>query len=82
MTQRTVTKEEYDAFIAAYPNKPLSLDVAATFEPPLMTVNDFSTGKKWPDSVIAGAQIYEGYPKDGKYPYQWAPNQYFIVEND
>ena len=46
--KKKVTKEEFDAFIASYPNE-LDRDV----EPPLVNYNDFSSGKTWPDSIVA-----------------------------
>jgi len=47
-----VTKEECQAFLAAYP-RPLERDVFAAFEPPLVTWNDFAQGQVWPASVVA-----------------------------
>ena len=49
--KRQVTKEEMLAHVAAWP-RPLKIDVLGTFDPPLITYNDFTLGK-WPDSVIA-----------------------------
>ncbi len=45
------TKEELEAFVAAYPRK-LDRDVFGASEPPLVTFNDFTLGV-WPDSVVA-----------------------------
>jgi hypothetical protein len=81
MSDRNVSKEEFDAFVAAYPRS-LERDVARMYEPHLLTLNDFSGGKVWPDSVVAGATLYEVYPKDGTEPYRWQPNRYFIREPD
>jgi len=47
-----VTKEECQAFLAAYP-RPLERDVFAAFVPPLVTWNDFADGQVWPASVVA-----------------------------
>jgi hypothetical protein len=49
---KPVSKEEFDAFLASYPRK-LVRDVARMFDPELITFNDFSDGKAWPDSVVA-----------------------------
>ena len=49
---KEVSKEEFTSFIETYPNK-LEQDVAQFFEPPLITFNDLTDGKMWPDSVIA-----------------------------
>jgi hypothetical protein len=46
-----VSKEEFDLFLKRYP-KAVS-DVNGAFEPPLITYNDFSSGEKWPESVVA-----------------------------
>jgi hypothetical protein len=45
------TEAEMREFIAAYPRK-LEADVLGTYEPPLVTFNDFTLGK-WPESVVA-----------------------------
>jgi hypothetical protein len=50
-TPSKVTKEEFDAFIKAYP-RPLERDVNATVEPTCVTFNDFTLGD-WPKSVVA-----------------------------
>lgn len=76
-SRRIVTKEEFDDFIDAYP-APLTKDVAGIFEPPLLTYNDFSSGKVWPASVVASVVLNESYAKDGEVPYRWSPNEYRI----
>jgi hypothetical protein len=51
MSSRKVTKEEYKAFIEAYP-RPLERDITGICDPPLETYNDFTLGI-WPDSSVA-----------------------------
>jgi hypothetical protein len=51
MSTREVTKSEFDAFLASYPNK-LTTDICAICEPPIKSYNDFSLGK-WPQSQVA-----------------------------
>jgi hypothetical protein len=46
-----VSEEEFDLFLKRYPK--IVSDVNAAFEPPLITYNDFSSGEKWPESVVA-----------------------------
>lgn len=65
MAKREVSKAEFDAHLAAWPRE-LKRDVLGTFEPPLVTYNDFTYGT-WPDSVVASYRLgYEtGDPPDG-----------------
>jgi hypothetical protein len=70
--EKPVTKEQFDAFIAAYPNK-LNKDVAKMFEPPMLNYNDFTTGKKWPESIVCWAVLNE-LTEEG------VPNTYFIKD--
>jgi len=51
----TVTKEEFDKFIQAYPRE-LLRDVFHANEPPIVTYNDFTLGD-WPDSVVAAYSV-------------------------
>lgn len=53
MTERfkAVSAQELDDFVAQYP-RGLVLDVLASYEPPLVTYNDFELGI-WPESVVA-----------------------------
>lgn len=60
---KSVTKEEFDAFVRAYPRK-LVADVAGMFEPPLVSFNDFTIADKWPDSIVA-KYSGEGYRAAG-----------------
>ena len=54
-----VSKADFDQYIKEYP-KPLERDITHICEPPLMTFNDFSEGKVWPQSIVAKAQLYDG----------------------
>jgi hypothetical protein len=56
---KSVTKEEFEVFVKAYP-RPLEFDVAAMFEPPLCTYNDFTLGD-WPASVVASYEQFTSY---------------------
>ncbi|WGH28563.1 hypothetical protein 13VV501A_gene0067 [Vibrio phage 13VV501A] len=81
-TRLEVTKEEFDDFIKNYPND-LITDVSHICEPPVKTYNDFSGGKKWPESVVASVSLTESYPKEengGRFPYVWSPNTYRICK--
>lgn len=75
---KAVGKDEFDAFIAAYP-RPLDINVSGISEPPTKSYNDFTLGN-WPESVVASVSLFEIYPKgDPKsYPYVWEPNKYRI----
>lgn len=48
------TKDELEAHLATFPN--LDRDVAGMCDPPLISWNDFSEGKIWPESMVAKAQ--------------------------
>jgi hypothetical protein len=79
MSFKTVSKAEFDAFIAAYPRK-LVRDVAAMYEPPLLTFNDFTLAPKWPQSVVAKIILHaDSYPNpDGSKK----PNEYLTKHPD
>lgn len=71
---KEVTKEAFDKFIEAYPNK-ITWDIYQVPEPPIKSANDFSGGKVWPQSIVAyivletamsGHPAYNGEP-DGYY---------------
>lgn len=81
MSNRKVSKEEFEAFEKNFPRL-LERNVSGICEPPLLTLNDFSDRKVWPESIVAGIHLYESFPKDGQEPYKWSPNEYFIREND
>jgi hypothetical protein len=49
------TKQEFDDFIAGYPNR-LEINVVGMCIPEMVQYNDFSDGKKWPESVAAQYQ--------------------------
>lgn len=69
---KRVSKEEFYAFIKAYPNK-LDFDTTGICDPPLSSYNDFSRGM-WPDSMIG--KIY----RNDMMPKEWnaGDNEYFI----
>lgn len=52
MNWKQVTREEFEAFVRDY-GKPLTYDVCQIPEPPLLSYNDFSWGKVWPESMVA-----------------------------
>jgi hypothetical protein len=66
---REVGKAEFDAFLAARPR--LKRDVIFFCEPPLVNYNDFSKGKKWPESMVAKSQEVWGlqYEPTGEVKY-------------
>ena len=48
-----VTKAEFDLFVKNYPNE-LVPHTITICEPPMLTYNDFSNGRKYPeDSIVA-----------------------------
>jgi hypothetical protein len=51
------TQQEFYDFIDSYP-KPLDADVCGIGEPPVLTLHDFSDGKKWPESVVARCKVF------------------------
>lgn len=53
---RSCTKEEFEAFVAAYPGH-LERDIYGACEPPLVTFNDFKRAPMWPDSVVASCLL-------------------------
>jgi hypothetical protein len=53
---KEVTKDEFVDFVKKYPNK-LDWDVAHMVDPPMGSYNDFSDGKKWPESMIAKVKL-------------------------
>jgi len=65
---RQVPKEEFYIFIRNY-SKKLEWDCYGVYEPPLGSYNDFSDGKKWPESIVGVVQMYdlECHGKDKEY---------------
>jgi len=59
---RSVTKEEFDAFLLGY-GKRLDRDVYQVSDPPVVTWNDFTLGV-WPESIVASARLQ----RDGSLP--------------
>jgi hypothetical protein len=77
MNWKKVSKEEFNIFLANYPNK-LEKDVAYFFEPPMLSYNDFSDGKKWPESMVAQVccnTFMERHPN-----YKEEPDEYYLPE--
>jgi hypothetical protein len=71
-TWKKVSPEEFDAFVSGYP-KQLVPDVTGICEPPMKSLNDFSDGNVWPESMVAkvvlntamrGHPAYKGEPDD------------------
>jgi hypothetical protein len=82
MSTKEVTREEYLAFVNAWPNR-LEFDIFGAGEPHVGTWNDFTTGKVWPQSVVA-SECREWLGPDGEidgsYPGKFW--RYFIRETD
>lgn len=59
---KSVSKDEFDEFIKAYPNK-LHKQVHSIPEPPLISYYDFTLGN-WPEGRVASCQVdYYNYPE-------------------
>jgi len=70
-----VSKADFDQYISDYP-KPLEKDITRICEPPMLTYNDFSDGKVWPQSIVAKAQLYDGSEyHGGRAPVYFLPNK-------
>lgn len=54
MKFKTVSREEFEAYARSY-GRPLAEDLCAIGDPPIYTLNDFSDGKVWPESIVAKA---------------------------
>lgn len=67
---KKVTEEEFLKFITEYPKSKLEFDCFGACDPPLMSYNDFSDGKVWPESMVA--KFTNDAPR--------TPNQFFIKE--
>lgn len=65
------TKEEFSAFIAAYP-APLKVSILHICEPEQVQYNDFSLGV-WPESVVAAYDAWGHTPGNiyGPEPGNW-----------
>jgi hypothetical protein len=69
-----VSKAGFDQYISCYP-KPLERDITHICEPPMLTYNDFSEGKVWPQSIVARVQLYDGSEyHGGRTPVYYLPN--------
>lgn len=63
-----VTKEEFDNFIKLYPNK-LKTNCHTICEPPMVSFNDFSIAKYWPESMVASIVKNSSWDKNQKDDY-------------
>lgn len=78
---KPASKQEFLDFLSSY-SETLVRDCTGICEPPLISYNDFSNGKKWPESIVAKYHATESYPKDSGSVYTWEENKYFIKENE
>jgi hypothetical protein len=78
---KPASKNELLDFLTSYP-EPLVRDWTGICEPPLVSYNDFSGNKKWPESIVAKYHDTESYPKDSGNAYTWEENQYFIKDTE
>lgn len=76
---KQVSKVEFDKYVNDYAESKgviLDRDVTGICEPPLLTINDFSDGKRYPESIIAKAYIMDGSEYyDGKTTEYFIPDQ-------
>lgn len=75
-----VNKEEFENFKLTYQlkhNVTLKSDITGICEPPLLTLNDFSNGKVYPESIVAKA-----YLMDGSDYYGGETTQYYILNEE
>lgn len=77
---KRVSKEKFVDFLKNYPTK-LVKDVYGVCDPPYISYNDFSTGKMWPDSVVAYTFLYD--PNPGDYFYEPEnERKYYILKTE
>lgn len=72
---KKVQKAEFDSFISDYPRR-LEKDVTGICEPPMLSYNDFSDEKIWPESMVA--QISLNTSMKGHPDYQGEPDDYYL----
>ena len=77
---KSVSKDEFVAFIKAYP-RPLVRDVCGICDPPAISWNDFLFGK-WPDSVVARTFAYDDNPGDYFYEPEEKRDYSIMVNHD
>lgn len=72
MSTKSVTKAEFDQFVADYP-RPLKRHLATIFEPPILQLCDETLGV-WPEFVVASYSTLGGDPNDiwAEVPCNWA----------
>jgi len=76
---KSVSKEEFDAFIKNYP-RPLCVDVTGISDPPAISYNDFALADRWPYSIVASTFAYDNDPV-GYYYVPPEKRRYRIMEN-
>ena len=76
---KSVSKEEFDAFIKNYP-RPLCVDVTGISDPPAVSYNDFALADRWPYSIVASTSAYDDDPA-GYYYVPPEKRRYLIMEN-
>jgi hypothetical protein len=76
MTDRRVTKEEFESFVASYPTE-LARNLATAFQPAILSYSDASSGKVWHEAVVAWARLNEDMA--GRQDYPAIPNEYYLA---
>lgn len=62
-------------------NPQLKIVIATISDPNVFTLNDFSEGKQFPQSVLGSVHLYEHYPMSMKgQVYGWELNRYYLKE--
>lgn len=69
-----VTKEQFESFVSD--REPLERDTLFSCDPPMKSYNDFSSGRKWPESVVA--QIRWNTYMKGHSAYKGEPDEYMV----
>jgi len=54
---KEVNKQELESFVNSYKST-LEYSVTTICEPPLASYNDFTNGKKWPESIVAKIKMH------------------------
>ncbi len=75
MTWKTVSKSEFNDFLIRYGEK-LERDVTGICEPPMLSYNDFSGGKIWPESMVA--KVILNTAMKGHPAYNGEPDEYLL----
>lgn len=56
-----VSKEDFVKILTPYPSKKLTSSIVGICTPEIRSYDDFSDGKKWPESTVAQEILYEWY---------------------